>query len=134
MANIEDIEGVGPTYAQKLADAGIGTIEKLLEAGGTRAGREDLAAKTGISAAHLLKWVNHADMMRLNGVGPQFAELLESAGVDSVAELAQRNAANLTAKLAEVNDLKKLSGTSPSESMVTRWIEEAARLEKKVTH
>jgi predicted flap endonuclease-1-like 5' DNA nuclease len=100
MPNLEDVEGIGPSYAAKLADAGLSTTDDLLTAGGSPGGRDDLAAKTGISAALILEWVNHVDLYRINGVGSEYADLLEAAGVDSVPELAQRNAANLTAALA----------------------------------
>jgi len=132
--NIEEVEGIGPVYAQKLNAAGIKTDADMLETAGSPKGRAELAAKTGISPAIILKWANHVDLMRISGVGPQYAELLEAAGVDTVKELAQRNAANLAAKLAEVNTQKKLSGTSPSASMVTDWIGEAKKLEPKITY
>lgn len=134
MANVKDIEGVGEALAAKLAEAGVKTVEGLLEVGGTKKGRAELAESTGISEKLILKFVNHADLFRLNGVGPQMAEILEAAGVDSVAELAQRNAANLTVKLAEVNEAKNLVNRVPSESEVTKWIEEAKTLPKAVTH
>ena len=95
MANVEDIEGVGPAYAAKLSDAGAKSIETLLELGATSKGREGLVTATGISDKLILKWVNHADLMRVKGVGPETAELFEAAGVDTVPELAQRNATNL---------------------------------------
>jgi len=132
--NIEEVEGIGPVYAQKLNAAGIKTDADMLETAGSPKGRAELAAKTGISPALILKWAHHVDLMRISGVGPQYAELLEAAGVDTVKELAQRNAANLAAKLAEVNTQKKLSGTSPSASMVTDWIGEAKKLEPKITY
>jgi predicted flap endonuclease-1-like 5' DNA nuclease len=134
MAKIEEIEGVGPAYAEKLAAAGVSSIEKLLEAGATSKGRDDLEAQTGISGKLILKWVNHADLIRIKGVGPEFAELLEGAGVDSVPELAQRNAANLAAKLSEVNDAKRLTRRVPTEDEVEKWIAEAKTLPRVVTH
>ena len=134
MANVKDIEGVGEALATKLAEAGVKTVEGLLEVGGTKKGRVELAESTGISEKLILKFVNHADLFRLNGVGPQMAELLEASGVDSVAELAHRNAANLTAKMAEVNEAKNLVNRVPSETEVTKWIEESKTLPKAVTH
>lgn len=134
MANIEDIEGIGPAYAAKLRDAGVTTVEKLLEAGGTRKGREELEEKTGIAGANILKWTNHADLFRIKGVAGEFAELLEAAGVDSVPELAQRNAANLAAKMAEVNEAKKLTRRVPNEKMVGDWVAEAKTLSRAVHH
>jgi len=134
MPNIEEIEGIGPVYAEKLRAAGVTTTDELLAAGGGPKGREELAEKTGIAGAHILRWVNHADLMRIKGIGKQYAELLEAAGVDTVKELRNRNAENLTAKLKEVNEAKNLSGTSPSLSVVTGWIEQAKTMEPMVRY
>jgi predicted flap endonuclease-1-like 5' DNA nuclease len=134
MAKVEEIEGVGPAYAEKLTEAGATTVEKLLELGGTKKGREALAEQTGIGEKLILTWVNHADLMRIDGIGPQFSELLEAAGVDSVAELAQRRADNLAAKLAEVNEEKNLVNRVPSETEVQKFIDQAKELPKAVTH
>jgi len=131
---IEEIEGVGPAYAAKLSEAGITTVELLLEQGGAAKGRAAIAEKTEISEKLILKWVNHADLIRLKGVGPQFAELLEAVGVDTVKELRNRNAANLAAKLIEINEAKGIAGTTPNEKQVEGWIEEAKTLEPKVSH
>lgn len=131
---IEEIEGVGPAYAAKLSEAGLTSVESLLEQGGAAKGRAAIAEKTGISEKLILKWVNHADLIRLKGVGPQFAELLEVAGVDTVKELRNRNAANLAAKLIEINEAKNIAGTTPNEKQVEGWIEEAKTLEPKVSH
>lgn len=134
MPNIEEIEGIGPVYAEKLRAAGVTTTEELLTAGGGPKGREELAGKTGIADGHILRWVNHADLMRIKGVGKQYAELLEAAGVDTVKELRNRNAENLTAKLKETNEARNLSGTTPSLSVVTDWIEQAKGLEPMVRY
>ncbi|MFY8000576.1 MAG: DUF4332 domain-containing protein [Candidatus Kapaibacteriota bacterium] len=134
MAAIIDIEGVGEGYATKLKDAGVSSVEKLLETGATAKGRAALAEKTGISEKHILKWVNHADLFRINGVAGQFAELLEAAGVDTVPELAQRNAENLHAKLTEVNAAKNLTNSLPGAASVQKWIDEAKTLPRVVTH
>ncbi len=134
MAEISDIEGIGPAYAEKLEAAGIGTTDALLAEGGSPAGREAIAEKTGIGAALILEWVNHADLYRINGVGSEYADLLEAAGVDSVPELAQRNAANLTAAMATLNEEKQLVRAVPSETQVTSWIEHAKGLERAVHH
>ena len=99
---IEDIEGIGPAYGAKLAEMGILTTDDLLASGGTRAGRERIAEATGLSHALVLEWVNNADLMRIPGVGTQYSDLLEAAGVDSPAELAHRNAANLAQTFQEV--------------------------------
>jgi predicted flap endonuclease-1-like 5' DNA nuclease len=131
---VEDIEGIGPAYQAKLYEAGITTVEQLLDTCAGPKGRKELAAKTGITETLILKWTNHADLIRVNGIGPQFAELLEAAGVDTVKELRNRNAENLAAKIKEVNDAKNLTGSLPSASMVQGWIDHAKQLEPKVTH
>ncbi|MGE3268575.1 MAG: DUF4332 domain-containing protein [Chloroflexota bacterium] len=134
MTQIEDIEGIGPAQAAKLKEIGIPSVEKLLEQGGTSKGRDEIAAATGISGKSVLRWVNHADLYRIKGVGAEFAELLEAAGVDSVPELAQRSPANLAKRMAEVNEEKKLTRRVPNESMVTTWVAEAKTLPRMVTH
>lgn len=133
-SRIEEIEGIGPVYAQKLSAAGVTTDAQLLERAAAPKGRSKLAEETGISGALILKWANHADLMRINGVGPQFAELLEAAGVDTVNELSHRNAANLSARMALVNSEKKLSGASPSESQVSGWIEQARSMAPAISY
>lgn len=134
MTPLTEVEGIGPAYAEKLQAAGVATTEGLLERGADRGGRADLAEATGISSALILRWVNQADLFRINGVGEQYAELLEAAGVDSVPELAQRNATSLQAKLAEANEGRNLVRQVPVESQVARWIEEAKGLPRVVTH
>ena len=129
-----DIEGVGQAYAEKLAAAGVEKAEQLLEKGAAPAGRKALAEETGISDKLILKWCNHADLFRIKGVGPQFAELLEAAGVDTVKELAQRNAENLAAKMAEVNEEKKLVHRVPVASELQKMIDEAKELPKVLTY
>ena len=134
MASIEVIEGVGPGVAAKLAEAGVSSVEDLLTKGRTKTQREALAGATEIGEGSILKFVNHADLMRINGVGPQYAELLEAAGVDTVAELAQRNAENLAAKLDEINAAKNIANATPGESSVQKWVEEAKALPKLLSY
>lgn len=134
MAKIEEIEGIGAAYAEKLGQAGIATSETLLEQGATPAGRKKIGETTGISETLLLRWVNHADLFRISGIGQQYAELLEAAGVDSVPELAQRNAANLHQKLVEVQEQKKLTGRVPAQSQVEDWIQQAKQLPRTVSY
>ena len=86
MANLTDIEGIGTVYGEKLAAAGLKTTDDLLARGGTRDGREGIAAETGLTHDQILEWVNHADLYRIDGVGSEYADLLEAAGVDSVVE------------------------------------------------
>ena len=131
---IEEIEGIGPAYGEKLTAAGINDTEGLLKHCCDKGGRKKTAESTGISESVLLKWANMADLMRINGVGKQFAELLEASGVDTVKELATRRADNLSAKMGEVNGEKKLAKSSPSESMCEEWIGQAKAAEPLITH
>lgn len=132
--SIIDIEGIGPQYAEKLKAAGIRTTGALLERAKDPKGRKQLAADTGLDDSRILKWANMADLMRIKGVAEEYSELLEAAGVDTVKELKHRNAANLTAKMAEVNATKKLVRLLPSEKSVTKWIDEAKSLEPMMTY
>jgi predicted flap endonuclease-1-like 5' DNA nuclease len=132
--NVEDIEGIGKAEAAKLEKAGVKTVDDLLQAGAKPGGRDKLAAATGISPKNILKWVNRADLYRLTGVGQEFSDLLEAAGVDSPAELAHRVPQHLHARLLEVNEQKKLVRRLPSLAEVERWVSEAKSLDKVVTH
>ena len=131
---IVEIEGIGPAYAEKLQGAGVTTIDALLEKGATPEGRAALVEETGIDSVRVLRWVNHADLIRVVGVGPQYAELLEAAGVDSVPELAQRNVENLVTGLAETNEARSLVRRVPSADEVADWIEQAKALPRIVAH
>lgn len=134
MANLIDIEGIGPADAEKLAGQGLKTTGDLLNAAATPKGRQDLEAATGISGALILGWVNRADLFRVKGIGAQYSDLLEAAGVDSVKELAQRRADNLTVRMAEANEQKKLVRQLPTEGQVSAWIEEAKTLPRAVSY
>jgi predicted flap endonuclease-1-like 5' DNA nuclease len=134
MASTIAIEGIGDVYAGKLKGVGVTTVEALLERGATPQGREDLAEATGISGKLILEWVNHADLFRIKGVAEEYSDLLEEAGVDTVRELAQRNAEHLFAKLQEVNAEKKLVRRLPVQSQVADWIEQAKALPRVVTY
>jgi predicted flap endonuclease-1-like 5' DNA nuclease len=132
---IDEIEGIGPAYGAKLAEAGVSTTEELLQRGAKPGGRDKLAEATGISGKLILEWVNHADLMRLDGVGSEYSDLLEAAGVDSPAELAQRNAANLATTIEEVvAERPGIVRRTPSQSMIEGWIAQAKRLPKVVEH
>ena len=126
--SIEDIEGIGGAYGEKLKAAGISTTDELLAAGRTPAGRKDLCEKTGLGDGQVLKWINMADLFRIKGVASQYAELLECAGVDTVKELKMRNAENLAAKMKEVNDEKSLCKSPPSAKEVAGWVDQAKDL------
>jgi predicted flap endonuclease-1-like 5' DNA nuclease len=134
MTNIVDIEGIGPAYAAKLTAIGLKTVEAYLEAAKDPKGRKEIAEKTGISDKLVLAWANKADLFRIKGVGSQLSDLLEAAGVDTVKELKHRNAANLHAKMVEVNAAKNLVNHIPGENQVAAWIEEAKTLPAMLTY
>lgn len=134
MASILEIEGIGDVYRGKLQQYGIKTVEGLLKEGASPAGRKNIAEGTGISSSLILEWVNHADLWRITGVGEEYSDLLEEAGVDTVVELAQRNPENLYEKLVEVNLAKKLVRRLPSARQVAMWVDEAKTLPRAVTY
>ena len=134
MYKVIDIQGVGPAYAEKLNAQGIINCDQLLEAGKTAKGRKELEEKTGINGKLILTWVNHCDLYRIKGVGPQFAELLEAAGVDTVKEFGHRVAANLVAKMTEINEQKHLTKVVPTEAQVQAMIDQAKELETVVSY
>ena len=125
---IIDVEGIGEVYSKKLIEAGINTVDDLLEKCANPAVRKELAEASGISAKLILTWTNHADLMRINGVGPQFSELLEAAGVDTVKEFRHRKAENLVAKMIEINEQKNLVNRVPSVTEVQKMIDQAKEL------
>jgi predicted flap endonuclease-1-like 5' DNA nuclease len=131
---IEDIEGIGPSFAKKLAKAGIKTTEGLLKACATPKGRKATEEASGVDAKRLLKWANMADLMRISGVGEEYSELLEAAGVDTVKELRNRKPGNLAAKMAEVNKAKKLVRQVPGEVRVAKWVAQAKTLKPAITY
>ncbi len=134
MANLKMIEGIGDAQAAKLAEAGLTSTDHLLEQGATKRGREAIAANTGIVESSILTWVNHCDLYRLDGAGEEYIDLLEAAGVDSVPELAARNADNLHAKLAEVNAAENRVRQLPTLDRVNQWVEQAKTLPRVVSH
>ena len=134
MTHINEIEGIGPSHAEKFESHGIRTVEDLLKSGATPSGREELVKKTGISHHLILKWVDEADLFRVKGIGRQYTEILRAAGVDSVKELAQRRADHLHEKLTAINREKKHVHAVPSVNTIERWIEEAKELPRIVSH
>lgn len=140
MASIEAIEGIGPANGKKLRAAGIKTCERLLTMCCDKKGRKAVSAETGISEHMLLEWANRADLMRIKGVGSEYSDLLEAAGVDTVKELRRRNAENLTVAMVECNEAhvkktkKSIVRRTPSLGEVTRWIEQAKSLDPVITH
>ncbi len=134
MPSIIDIEGIGAVYKKKLAAVGIKTTEALLEAGGTPKGRKELAEKAGIGDALILEWVNLADLYRIKGVGSEYSDLLEEAGVDTIVELSKRVPKNLHEKIVEINTKKKLVRKLPTEDQVADWVDQAKKLPRKVSY
>lgn len=131
---IDAIEGIGASYAEKLAALGIKKTDDLLARCGSARGRAEVADQSGVSAKLLLKWANMADLMRINGVGSEFSELLEAAGVDTVRELQHRRADNLCEKMQQINDSKHLTRRVPSQGEVEKWIEQAKKLQPLISH
>lgn len=132
MAKLEQIEGIGQKYANQLRAAGVRSSRSLLEKGGTASGRKGIARKAGVSEKLVLEWVNHVDLFRIKGVGEEYADLLEEAGVDTVMELAQRNPASLYTAIMETNQQKNLVRRPPSRKMVSDWVAMAKKLPRKV--
>jgi predicted flap endonuclease-1-like 5' DNA nuclease len=132
--NIIDIEGIGPAYAKKLDKVGLKTVEGLLKAGASPKGRKELAEKSGIDVTLVLEWVNRADLYRIKGVGKQYSDLLEKAGVDTVVELSKRVGANLNKKMEEVNKAKNLINGMPGEKRVEDWIAQAKKLPRIISY
>ncbi|OGN72970.1 MAG: ferredoxin [Chloroflexi bacterium GWB2_49_20] len=134
MTKLVDVEGIGPKYAEKLKKAGVGSTDSLLKLGTTPAGRKEIAGKSGISDSLILEWVNHVDLYRIKGVGSEYSDLLEEAGVDTVVELSQRKAVNLLTKIVEVNSSKKLVRKLPTQSQVEDWIAQAKKLPRAIKY
>ena len=134
MTKLNEIEGIGSAYEEKLIAAGIASLESLLEACVSKKDRIELAEKTDIPELLILKWVNRADLARINGIGSEYADLLEAAGVDTVPELAQRNAENLFVKITSVNDEYKFVKKMPTEKQLEDWIVQAKKLPRVIQY
>jgi predicted flap endonuclease-1-like 5' DNA nuclease len=131
---IDEIEGIGPAYREKLVQLGVRTTDALLAMCCDKKGRKSAAEKIGLSEKQLLKWVNMADLLRVPGVGEEYSELLEAAGVDTVKELRTRNARTLAQVMRDVNEMRRLVRVVPSQKTVTKWIDTAKALAPTVTH
>ncbi len=134
MTNIATIEGIGPVYAEKLTAVGVKTVETLLDKAKDPKGRRALAEASGIDEKRILEWANKADLMRIKGVGEEYSDLLEAAGVDTVKELKHRKPENLLAKMTEVNAEKKLVRALPTLKSVTSWVDQAKELPAVMTY
>lgn len=134
MVSLIKIEGIGEKYATKLRMVGVSTTDTLLEKGRTPKGRQEIAQKSGITETLILEWVNLADLFRIKGVGEEYSDLLEEAGVDTVVELAQRNPANLYEKVVAVNKQKKLVRKLPTQAQISDWVAQAKKLPRVVSY
>lgn len=134
MPKLADIEGIGPKYAKKLSSIGIKSVAALLEKGGNPKNRKEIAEKADIGDALILEWVNLADLYRIKGVGSEYSDLLEEAGVDTVVELSKRKPENLHTAMEEINAKKKLVRKLPSLGMVKSWVDQAKALPRKVSY
>ncbi len=134
MATLEKIEGIGSVYGKKLTKIGIRTTEALLKKGATPKGRKEIEKASGLGHKLILEWVNLADLFRIKGIGEEYSDLLEEAGVDTVVELAQRKADNLYKKVLEVNTAKKLVRRPPSAGMIADWVKQAKKLPRIVKY
>ena len=131
---ITDIDGIDGEAAAILKAAGIRSTGRLLEAARTVRGRKMLALKTGFDEKQLLCWANVADRMRIKGIRKEYAELLQAAGVDTVKELKYRNPCNLAKAMREANKKHKMVTMLPSEKVVCHWIENAKKLQLKISY
>jgi predicted flap endonuclease-1-like 5' DNA nuclease len=131
---LKSIEGIGDAYRKKLREAGVTNTDELLEKGSNPAGREEIVKATGVSDKLLLRWINMADLFRIRGIGPEYAELLEAAGVDTVPELAQRVPANLVGQMATANAQKKMVRRLPDQTQVESWVAQAKELPRKIQY
>lgn len=134
MTKLTTVEGIGEAYAAKLTEAGIESTEAYIAKTSTPKGRAELAEATGISSKLILRWANMIDLFRIKGIGAEYAELLEAAGVDTVPELAHRKAENLHAKMVEVNEAKSLVRRTPTAAQVAEWVEQAKELPRQLEY
>ena len=134
MTTLIEIEGIGPVNAEKLQKAGVRGTQGLLKAAGTKKGRQELAKATGFAPKSILEWVNRADLFRVKGIGTQYSDLLEAAGVDTVSELAQRKPEALLEAMTKANAKKPLVHQLPALSLVRDWVKNAKSLKRAVEY
>jgi hypothetical protein len=131
---VSNIPNMEPDAVDRFKSFGIRTTARLLDAAKNPKGRKLLAGKTGIDEKRILNWANAADRMRIKGIGAEYSELLRAAGVDTVKELKYRNPAKLAEAMAEANAKNKLARVLPSPRAVERWVEQAKRIQLKITY
>ena len=134
MTKLSAIEGIGEVYAQKLKGIRIASLESLLKQGASPAGRKAIAQESDISASLILEWVNRADLFRIKGIAEEYSDLLEVCGVDTVVDLARRNAQNLHKKMVEINASKKKVRKLPTQNQIEDWVSQAKKLERVITY
>jgi predicted flap endonuclease-1-like 5' DNA nuclease len=131
---LEEVEGIGPKYAQRLRKAGVRSLHGLLKKGAKPGDRKEIAKTASLSSQQVLEWVNRADLFRVNGVGSEYSDLLEKAGVDTAVELAKRKPVALLSTLAKVNESKKLVRRLPTEKQVNEWVKHAKELPRVIEY
>ncbi len=131
-----EVEGIGPAMAKKMEKVNIRTVRGLLKRGATRKARKELAKTTGIKGSVILRWVNMSDLFRIRGIGKQYAELLERAGVDTVKELKMRKPDHLLAQMEKINNAgkKRLVRALPGVKRIKSWINQAQKMPPMVTY
>jgi len=134
MATIDAIAGLDPKSATRFRKSRVRTTEALLKRAATRRGRKELAASTGLDEKQILVWVNRADLMRVKGIGSEYSDLLEAAGVDTIKELRRRNHVSLAKKMIQLNESQRLVQRPPTEGMVERWVAHAGQLDPIITY
>jgi predicted flap endonuclease-1-like 5' DNA nuclease len=134
MTTLIEIEGIGAVNARKLNKAGVRGTNGLLNMAGSRKDRAELAKATKFAPKTLLEWVNRADLARINGIGRQYSDLLEAAGVDTIVELGKRKPEVLHETMAKVNARKNLVDQLPSLRLVKAWVRKAKSLKRVVQY
>jgi nucleotidyltransferase/DNA polymerase involved in DNA repair len=134
MARIDQVAGIGQREATKLRKVGVRTSKSLTACASTRRGRTELAKKTGLTPRDLQLWVHHADLLRVRGVGAEYAVLLVEAGVDTLRDLRRRNPTALLAKIIGLNGSQRVVDRLPTEAMVEGWIVAASDLDPAISN
>lgn len=133
MARIDQVAGIDHRQATKLRKAGVRTSMALSQCASTRRGRTQLSKRTGLTPKDLQIWVHHADLLRVKGVGSEYAALLVEAGVHTLRDLRRRNPTALLAKIIGMNGSQRVVDRLPTESMVDGWIAAAGGLDPSIS-
>ena len=130
---IDELFGVREELAAGLRAAGLNDSDKLLAAAATPQQRSELAGKLGVDSKEVLELANRSDLARIKGVGKVYSDLLEWSGVDTVAELAQRNPENLLAKINEMA-AEHIVQRLPTQANVSDWVSQAKALPRMLQY